>query len=922
MFNKKLNYKSILFISSAFALSHLNNEVSAQCFTNSSINTPATASYATGGNGQYKSDIIWFTWGSDNASTNPYGKHNEILNTPAKRTSRASIEIAQGKYLCIEMEIISNTKDISSYRPGDYSGDSFDNLYNIGGTDANNQLIAGIINNTEGDNPVITIKATATFDGQPYKIKGLVVADAESLDSSGNEWIKATAKGTWSVMEVLKNTSKGAYNARKSNNTSTGENTIEFILGNDDHTAAINVLTFNQNAYGLAADNYPVEFTVDFKGSGKTAIAIGLIPGAIDMGDAPESYGDAMHFLLNEKVGEDGILTDGRTVNLNHSNYTAGGLQFEDKKFLGSTAPDGDTVSVYTIDADGDNSTGTSGANEEDAWPENLRIIDYSFFTNNNNLVANIPYQKAEIGDKIYAWIDFDENGTFDSNEMQNATINENGNGSVNLTWPIPNTIDPESLGKRLYVRIRYFDKNESNTNPTGIVNLGEVEDFAIRLKTQIEGNVYHDKDGLEDNNIAKHHNGNFNEKINPATSTYVLLTDEDNKVVKITAVKADGTYMIDTVFNGTYKVILSENGANIGDIVSIASINDAWTFTGENKGNYDNNNYGIVDGINDNIVVQGKNRDEINFGVEQIPVADPKSYTWDDGTRPSLNGEYNLVNQHLQLSGIDEEDGVYDGSTGTIYAPKGIVITALPDNGILYYNSMEVSVANLNSTIYEDPSLFSLKYTTQQSTTINFKYAYIDFAGKQGKDAFYHIEWDWPLPIELAYFNANKKGDFALLNWTTHLEKDAKHFEIEKSTNAKDWATIGKVMANEFDTKEVKNYNFLDKNTIIGINLYRLKLVDNNGEYKYSEVRQLVFDLINTLEIYPIPAKDYLNIKGLKAGQKVIIYNSLGQELRHLEFNINGNFEINIQNLPAGNYYLAVYNNDLFIESIKFIKE
>lgn len=115
--------------------------------------------------------------------------------------SRALIPLGSNKTLCVQLEITSispylsgGSSKIKSYRSGDYSGDSFDKMYHINGSGFNNELIAGIMNVNHRARPVIKFKATATLDGQPYKLPGLVIADAESL-ASGFEHIYAKAKG-------------------------------------------------------------------------------------------------------------------------------------------------------------------------------------------------------------------------------------------------------------------------------------------------------------------------------------------------------------------------------------------------------------------------------------------------------------------------------------------------------------------------------------------------------------------------------------------------------------------------------------------------------------------------------------------------------------------------------------------------------
>src|SRR5690606_25253944 len=221
---------------------------------------------------------------------------------------------------------------INSYAPGNYTGDSMDDLYNIGGTGGDNQLVTGIINRNDGDQSIVTFRCKATISGTPIRISGLVVADAESL--AADEYIYATADGNWNLVEVQKNTGNtNPYNVKKED-VANGQ-TIRFLRGNDDNTAAIAFLSFNPSAYNTVGidPDLSVTFQATLKGNGLTALAIGLLVPDMDYGDAPESYGSPIHLLHNLTFTDDGInaVSEGsnpnkEVININTTNYTPGSL--------------------------------------------------------------------------------------------------------------------------------------------------------------------------------------------------------------------------------------------------------------------------------------------------------------------------------------------------------------------------------------------------------------------------------------------------------------------------------------------------------------------------------------------------------------------------------------------------------------------
>src|SRR5690606_6858903 len=210
----------------------------------------ATAAYATGGSSPYKKQVLWLTWGGQNNPDYKYGQEGVMLKN--NDASYASIDVGGGRYLCVKAVIRNLNGNIRSYAPGDYGGDSMDDLYNINGTGDDNDLVNGIQNAHDGAQVSFTITCTATLDGNSVRLAGLVIGDAESLDPSEN--FSAIADGTWNIVELQKNLNvNGEYVVRKNNDPS-GRQRIEFRRGNNQNTAAVSFLAFNESAHG--AGNY------------------------------------------------------------------------------------------------------------------------------------------------------------------------------------------------------------------------------------------------------------------------------------------------------------------------------------------------------------------------------------------------------------------------------------------------------------------------------------------------------------------------------------------------------------------------------------------------------------------------------------------------------------------------------------------
>ena len=169
-------------------------------------------------------------------------------------------------------------------------------------------------------------------------------------------------------------------------------------------------------------------------------------------------------------------------------------------------------------------------------------------------------------------------------------------------------------------------------------------------------------------------------------------------------------------------------------------------------------------------------------------------------------------------------------------------------------------------------------------------------------------------VPVELTSFtgNVNNLGQ-VLLNWETASELNNQGFEIERRTESSEFRTIGFVEGNG-TTTEPRSYNYLDKTVEQGINYYRLKQVDFDGTYSYSDevevdvtAAPLTFDLAQN---YPNPFNPSTNIKFSvpeSGNVKLSVYNLVGEEVAVLVngFSQAGFFEVTFDasNLSSGVY-------------------
>ena len=194
--------------------------------------------------------------------------------------------------------------------------------------------------------------------------------------------------------------------------------------------------------------------------AGKQSAMLGFFP--LDEGDAPESYGKAVHTIATV----DGVT--GAKVN---------------QPYLGNVSPDMDENT--TLDWSGDDKATTADEGIDQLLPDELKGTTNEMIKMDRTRPGNYKMSVQAHLDgaseaNIYGWVDFNQNGKFDEDERSNlATITQDG--TVELTFANSKTyVDPSV--KELGARVRIAKKANEIESPTGMAFSGEVEDF----KTQI----------------------------------------------------------------------------------------------------------------------------------------------------------------------------------------------------------------------------------------------------------------------------------------------------------------------------------------------------------------------------------------------------------------------------------------------------
>ena len=201
---------------------------------------------------------------------------------------------------------------------------------------------------------------------------------------------------------------------------------------------------------------------------------------------------------------------------------------------------------------------------------------------------------------------------------------------------------------------------------------------------------------------------------------------------------------------------------------------------------------------------------------------------------------------------------------------------------------------------------------------TINNQIDANDFFGATALDEMYVDDYYFGdamptiIPVELTSFTAVGNNGIVELNWETATEVNNHMFEIERRTEATEFRTIGYVEG-AGTTTEPQSYSYTDINVEVGSYVYRLKQIDFNGTYQYSDEVEVDVNAplsFNLEQNYPNPFNPSTNIKYSvpeSGNVKLSVYNLVGEEVAVLvNGNVEaGNFEVTFDasSLPSGVY-------------------
>jgi Secretion system C-terminal sorting domain len=264
-----------------------------------------------------------------------------------------------------------------------------------------------------------------------------------------------------------------------------------------------------------------------------------------------------------------------------------------------------------------------------------------------------------------------------------------------------------------------------------------------------------------------------------------------------------------------------------------------------------------------------------------------------------TLNGT-GAPNDPGPLTATDPEDGTV--GTGAIF---NLIVNVNLNGNKLFYNGVEV-VGAIGIDPYI-PALLEVQFTGTGSNTLSFIYQAFDSDLEGSNFANYTISWFAPLPAKKFDLSVGLAGTVSNISWLTENETNSSRFFAERSTDARNFTSVGDVAA-AGNTAGFKSYSLQDNLTAV-VNVpvlyYRIKLVDTDGKINYSNTVAVRLSNVKSIKTWPNPVTENLVVS---------LYSNLSTKLELRIVDITG------KTVVMSNYAVVKGNNQINVKGLEVL--
>ena len=303
----------------------------------------------------------------------------------------------------------------------------------------------------------------------------------------------------------------------------------------------------------------------------------------------------------------------------------------------------------------------------------------------------------------------------------------------------------------------------------------------------------------------------------------------------------------------------------------------------------------------------------------------DPKPIKWDYYQNVDRRALYDVYAKLLKLRTTPQYLSTFTTGATVYNLSAAVKWLSVSDNTlkVMVFGNFDV-VAQTATVNFPNAGVWYNYFT---GTSINISAASYSVTLQPG-EYYLYTNSSVVLPVNLLSFTANKTDKQTVtVSWSTGSEINNHHYEIERSSNGSSFAAIGSVLASA-SLAQVKQYQFIDLKPLSGINYYRLKQVDKDGQFHYSAVVKISFAGQNVLwQLYPNPAGSNTAIYAQTGVSKIqVVLTDMSGKMLYRSNTIGAvtagqKITIPVQNLSKGVYLLKV-NTEQGTQTEKLIIE
>ncbi len=350
-------------------------------------------------------------------------------------------------------------------------------------------------------------------------------------------------------------------------------------------------------------------------------------------------------------------------------------------------------------------------------------------------------------------------------------------------------------------------------------------------------------------------------------------------------------------VYDTLYAKYLSGNNQTFTNIVPANTASTSFTNDGQWKHTISSANVGKA-----MISVQDKCNDLTSLSSTVYLDANP-IYT-------AANGETFLRRHYtIQATGARRVRLYFTQSEFNDYAASVSGVNSIYDLGVIKYNGPT------------EDGVYDLSDATQYASFTNadtgslYGNKYLEFE-TNGFSEFWIKSRQIILPLKLLGFYAEKCNKNTCLTWKTTDEINTQKFEVYKSTDGINFKLLNTVDAIGNGNN---SYNIIDREIQNTILYYRLKMIDVDGRFTFSNTIKMRFEKDKNIEVFPNPSNNYFSLRGINGAKEIAVIDVTGKVIKTFLPNMNNKYDIS--NLPATLYFLKVKDNDGEVQIKRLLK-